>query len=66
MEEIFLVDGDMYMGEPGTMKEGGYIWRPALIKHGPMETRQGAVMFIRTDGPLVNFYTSVDGEPLNY
>jgi mannose-6-phosphate isomerase-like protein (cupin superfamily) len=66
IEEVYVISGDMTMGKDGEMTAGGYIWRPARIKHGPMHTRQGGVMFIRTDGPLVNYYTSVDGEKLNY
>ncbi len=66
IEEVYVINGDMTMGKDGEMTAGGYIWRPSQIKHGPMHTRQGGVMFIRTDGPLVNYYTSVDGEKLNY
>ena len=61
-----MLTGDMTMGSLGTMTAGGYIWRPAGIKHGPMHTRAGGLMFIRTDGPLKNYYTDVDGTPLNY
>lgn len=57
IEEVYLIEGDMTMGALGTMGAGAYIWRPAGIKHGPMQTRRGGVMFIRTDGPLVNYYT---------
>lgn len=66
IEEVYLLSGDMTMGKLGTMTAGGYIWRPAGIKHGPMRTRKGGLMFIRTDGPLKNYYTDVDGTPLNY
>ena len=66
IEEVYVISGDMTMGKDGEMTAGGYIWRPARIKHGPMHTRGGGVMFIRTDGPLVNYYTSVDGTKLNY
>jgi hypothetical protein len=60
IEEVYVINGDMTMGGLGTMTGDAYIWRPPLIKHGPMHTRQGALMFIRTDGPLVNTYTEVD------
>lgn len=66
IEEVYMLSGDMAMGSRGTMTAGGYIWRPAGIKHGPMITREGGLMFIRTDGPLKNYYTDVDGTPLNY
>ena len=66
IEEVYVLEGDMTMGDLGTMTAGGYIWRPPMIKHGPMHTPSGGVMFIRTDGPLENFYTDVAGRPLNY
>ena len=58
VEEVYMISGDMTMGELGTMTSGGYIWRPPLIKHGPMQTNAGGLMFIRTDGPLINHYTT--------
>ena len=66
VEEVYMLSGDMTIGALGTMTAGGYIWRPAGIKHGPMHTREGGLMFIRTDGPLKNYYTAADGTPLNY
>lgn len=66
VEEVYMLSGDMTMGALGTMTAGGYIWRPPGIKHGPMHTRGGGLMFIRTDGPLQNYYTAADGTPLNY
>lgn len=57
VEEVYMISGDMNMGDLGTMTSGGYIWRPPLIKHGPMQTKAGGLMFIRTDGPLVNHYS---------
>jgi hypothetical protein len=66
VEEVYMISGDMTMGALGTMTAGGYIWRPPGIQHGPMHTRAGGLMFIRTDGPLKNYYTDVGGTPLNY
>ena len=54
VEEVYMISGDMTMGDLGTMTSGGYIWRPPLIQHGPMQTTAGGLMFIRTDGPLIN------------
>lgn len=65
-EEAYLLSGEMTMGALGTMRPGAYFWRPPGIRHGPMRSGAGAVLFIRTDGPLVNYYTSPDGTPLNY
>ncbi len=65
-EEAFVLSGEMTLGALGTMRCGAYFWRPPGIKHGPMHSREGAVIFIRTDGALVNYYSTVDGTPLNY
>ena len=43
-EELFLVDGDMWLGNSGTMRPGSYLWRPAYYTHGPFYTRSGAVI----------------------
>jgi len=43
-EELFLVDGDMWLGNSGTMHPGSYLWRPAYYTHGPFYTRRGAVI----------------------
>lgn len=63
-EEAFMLSGDMTMGGLGTMGPGAYFFRPPGIKHGPMHSRAGAVIFIRTDGILVNHYSAPDGTPL--
>jgi mannose-6-phosphate isomerase-like protein (cupin superfamily) len=66
VEEAYMLEGCMTMGDLGTMEKGTYFWRPPRIQHGPLHTTEGAVIFIRTDGPLHNYYTSADGVPLNY
>jgi glyoxylate utilization-related uncharacterized protein len=65
-EEAFVLEGDMTMGALGTMRPGAYFWRPPRIRHGPMRSTAGAVILIRTDGALFNYYTAPDGTPLNY
>jgi quercetin dioxygenase-like cupin family protein len=65
-EEAFVLEGDMTMGSLGTMRPGAYFWRPPGIKHGPMHSSSGALILIRTDGALFNYYTAADGTPLNY
>jgi glyoxylate utilization-related uncharacterized protein len=65
-EEAFVIAGDMTMGSLGTMRPGAYFWRPPGIKHGPMHSSSGALILIRTDGALFNYYTAADGTPLNY
>jgi len=62
-EEAYTLIGEMYLGNTGrSWGAGSYFWRPSGIKHGPMHTEQGAVFFLRTDGPLVNHYTLPDEE----
>lgn len=60
-EESYIVEGDYTLAECfpdgphlGTYTEGGYFYRPAGIPHnGPASgTQKGAVMLIRTPGPL--------------
>lgn len=63
-EEAYTLAGEMYLGNTGrTWGAGSYFWRPAGIKHGPMRTEIGALFFLRTDGPLVNHYTTVEEDP---
>lgn len=46
VEEMFLLEGDMAM-TCGTMRKGDYFWRPPMIPHGPMGTRDGFLGFFR-------------------
>jgi quercetin dioxygenase-like cupin family protein len=50
VEEAFLVRGDTLLGERGEMSPGCYFWRPPLVRHGPMTTRDGCLVFFRTKG----------------
>ncbi len=50
VEEAFLVRGDTLLGERGAMTPGCYFWRPPLVRHGPMTTRDGCLVFFRTKG----------------
>lgn len=47
VEECFLIEGDMTMTQ-GTMRDGAYFWRPPMVPHGPMGTRQGFFGFFRS------------------
>ncbi len=49
VEEVFLLDGEITMNM-GTMRRGGYFWRPAGIAHGPFGTKGGLTGFFRTKG----------------
>lgn len=66
MEEAFTLAGDMEYNF-GPLQPGTYFYRPPRIKHGHfIAGPQGTVWLIRTDGELVNLYTSPEGEPENY
>ena len=43
-EELYLVDGDMWLSNSGTMLPGSYLWRPAYLTHGPFYTHSGSVI----------------------
>jgi len=50
VEEAFLVRGDTLLGDRGEMSAGCYFWRPPFVRHGPMTTRDGCLVFFRTKG----------------
>lgn len=54
IEEIYCVSGDVSLGNSGRMDAGSYLWRPPFITHGPFWSDSGAVIFVWTDGELVN------------
>jgi hypothetical protein len=43
-EELYLIDGDMWLANSGTMLPGSYLWRPAYLTHGPFYTHSGSVI----------------------
>jgi hypothetical protein len=62
VEEAFLIRGDCLLGEYGEMTPGSYFWRPAMVKHGPLATRNGTFFFFRTKGGgLETTYHDVPG-----
>ena len=48
VEEAFLIRGDCLVGERGEMTPSAYFWRPGLVEHGPMASRNGTLFFFRT------------------
>ena len=48
VEEAFLIRGDVLIGTRGEMSPGSYFWRPGMIEHGPMASRNGTLFFFRT------------------
>jgi hypothetical protein len=50
VEECLMLRGDILLGARGTMRAGSYFWRPGMVEHGPMFTRDGGLFFFRTKG----------------
>ena len=59
IEEIFLIEGDIWLGNSGLMTAGSYLWRPAFITHGPFFSRTGALMLLWVPSTLVNHVPAV-------
>lgn len=57
VEEMFQVVGDTTLGNSGWMSAGSYFWRPPYITHGPFSSEQGGILYLYTDGKLVNYFT---------
>ena len=56
VEEMFQIVGDTTLRNSGRMATGSYFWRPPYITHGPFSSEQGGIMYLYTDGKLVNFF----------
>jgi ChrR Cupin-like domain len=56
VEEIYCVDGEIWLGNAGTMKAGSYLWRPPYITHGPFYSGPGSVILVWTPSTLINHY----------
>lgn len=56
IEELYLIDGDIWLGNCGTMRSGSYLWRPPFITHGPFYSHTGAVLFGWVPSLLVNHF----------
>jgi len=50
VEECLMLRGDILLGERGVMTAGSYFWRPPMVHHGPMVSRDGGLFFFRTKG----------------
>jgi hypothetical protein len=62
IEECFMLRGDILLGSRGVMHAGSYFWRPPLVEHGPMYSRDGAFFFFRTKGgSLTTTFVDVPG-----
>lgn len=57
VEEMFQIVGDTTLRNSGRMDAGSYFWRPPYITHGPFSSEQGGILYLYTDGKLVNYFT---------
>lgn len=57
VEEVFLIAGDLTLGNSGEMLPGSYFWRPPYITHGMSTSRGGSFYYVYTDSELVNHRT---------
>lgn len=71
-EEAYTLGGSMDYNY-GDLTAGTYFFRPAWVKHGHFTSHEpdGCIWLIRSDGELVNYYTTnerviVEGDPENY
>jgi hypothetical protein len=55
VEEFFVVSGEIRCSMVGTMRKGGYFWRPPGIWHGLDCSPTGFLLFCRTPGSNVTF-----------
>jgi hypothetical protein len=54
VEEIYLIEGDIWLGNSGLMTGGSYLWRPPFVTHGPFFSQTGALMLVWVPSTLVN------------
>lgn len=71
-EEAYTISGSMHYNF-GDLLPGTYFFRPPWVKHGHFISHEpdGCAWLIRSDGDLVNLYTTndrviVEGDPENY
>lgn len=55
-EELFLIEGDIWLGNSGTMLPGSYLYRPAYYTHGPFYARTGAVILAWLEAAVDSVY----------
>lgn len=66
-EEAFCLAGDIEMDHlepPDLMQQDDYFWRPAFLSHGPMRTRTGFLLVVRTDRRHVNHLSTTRIDPV--
>jgi hypothetical protein len=61
VEEMFLLTGDLAMSS-GVLQSGAYFWRPPMIKHGPMGTKNGFLgLFRAKEGHFSTIWSETNG-----
>jgi hypothetical protein len=51
-EELFLLEGDIFLADEGIMAPGTAVSHPQEWWHGPFATRRGCVFVVHTDAPM--------------
>ena len=51
-EELFLLEGDIFIADEGVMGPGSACGHPQEWWHGPFATRRGCVFLVHTDAPM--------------
>ncbi len=51
-EELFLLEGDIFIADEGVMGPGSAVSHPQEWWHGPFATRRGCVFLVHTDAPM--------------
>lgn len=51
-EELFLLEGDIFIADEGVMGPGSAVGHPQEWWHGPFATRRGCVFLVHTDAPM--------------
>jgi hypothetical protein len=57
VEEVFMIEGDLTLGNSGEMRAGSYFWRPEYITHGLGTSESGSFYYVYVDKELVNHRT---------
>jgi hypothetical protein len=47
-QEVFMLEGDVLLPGRGSMTAGCYFWRTPHVSHGPLITRRGALLLMRS------------------
>ncbi len=54
VEEYYVIEGGVWLGNSGQMTAGSYFWRPPFITHGPFFSATGGLSVVWVPSTLVN------------